>query len=87
MQQSLLSKLVQQCAPSVYPLMMQTLLLFLSSTHAGHLIQSYFRRASDRTGSPYGDGHPMPAVLLPDLWSAQLSIKTVQTRANSSADS
>ena len=87
MQQSLLSKLVQQCAPSVYPLMMQTLLLFLSNIHAGHLIQSYFRRASDRTGSPYGDGHPMPAVLLPDLWSAQLSIKTVQTRANSSADS
>ena len=27
MQQSLLSKLVQQCAPGVYPLMMQTLLL------------------------------------------------------------
>ena len=31
MQQSFLSKLVQQCAPSVYPLMMQTLMLFLSN--------------------------------------------------------
>ena len=69
MQQSLLSKLVQQCAPSVYPLMMQTLLLFLSSTHAGHLIQSYFRRASDRTGSPYGDGHPMPECLCNPYWN------------------